>query len=144
MVCYHRLIQRFFVYYVSRKKCIKLFRVRLSLIYDSNDLDSLDRGRGKKGFIGIPTIALGALLAKLKLDPTLYVYEMANYWHQSGFGAYTISQIWQGLNSRNISRTVLEIHAKEQNEVFGLNSHKELKLPSREWCDDHASPCSSV
>ena len=65
MVRYHRLI--------------KLFRVRLSLIYDSNDLDSLGRGRGKKGFIGIPTIALEALLAKLKLDPTLYVYEMAIY-----------------------------------------------------------------
>lgn len=36
-------------------------------------LFSLGRGRGKKGFIGIPTIALEALLAKLKLDPTLYV-----------------------------------------------------------------------
>ena len=36
-------------------------------------LFSLGRGRGKKGFIGIPTIALEVLLAKLKLDPTLYV-----------------------------------------------------------------------
>ena len=107
MVGYHRLI--------------KLFRVRLSLINDSNDLDSLGRGRGKKGFIGIPTIALEALLAKLKLDPTLYVYEMANYLHRSGFGAYTISQIWQGLNSRNISPKVLEIHVKEQNEVKRQN-----------------------
>lgn len=62
-----------------------------------------------------------ALLAKLKLDPTLYVYEMANYLYQSGFGAFTISQIWQGLSSRDISRKVLEIHAREQNEVKRQN-----------------------
>ena len=84
-------------------------------------LDSLGRGRGQKGFIGIPTAALEALLAKLKQDPTLYVYEMANFLYQSNFGAFTISQIWQGLNSRNISRKVLEIHAKEQNEIKRQN-----------------------
>jgi hypothetical protein len=84
--------------------------------YQLHYLDSLGRGRGLKGFIGIPTIALEALLSKLKQDPTLYVYEMANYLHQSHFGAFMISQIWQGLNSRNISRKVLEIHAREQND----------------------------
>jgi hypothetical protein len=46
---------------------------------------------------------------------------MANYLHQSHFGAFTISQIWQGLNSRNISRKVVEIHAREQNEIKRQN-----------------------
>lgn len=42
---------------------------------------------------------------------------MADFLHRSGFGAFTVSQIWQGLKSKNITRKVLEVHAKEQNEA---------------------------
>ena len=56
------------------------------------------------------------LLSKLKTQPTLYAYEMAVYLHETGFRVFSVSQIWQGLNSRNITRKVLEVHAKEQNE----------------------------
>lgn len=41
--------------------------------------DTKPRGPGKKGWIGIPTIALDALLRKQKVNPTLYVYEMGNF-----------------------------------------------------------------
>ena len=41
---------------------------------------------------------------------------MAEYLRGTGFGLFTVSQIWQGLRSRNITRKVLEVHAKEQNE----------------------------
>ena len=69
-----------------------------------------------KGWIGIPTVALETLLAKLKRQPTLYAYEMAEYLRGTGFGLFTVSQIWQSLSSRNITRKVLEVHAKEENE----------------------------
>ena len=82
-----------------------------------NQSDPKKRGQAKKGWIGIPTSALDALLSKLKVNPTLYVYEMADYLYRSGFGAFSISQIWQGLKSKNITRKVLEVHAKEQNEA---------------------------
>ena len=42
---------------------------------------------------------------------------MADYLYRYGFGVFTVSQIWQGLNSKNITRKVLEVHAKEQNEA---------------------------
>jgi hypothetical protein len=46
--------------------------------------NSLGKGLGQKRFIGTPLIALEALLEKLKQDPTLYVYEMADYLHLYG------------------------------------------------------------
>ena len=61
--------------------------------------DPQKRGQAKKGWIRILTPALDALLSKLKLNPTLYVYQMADYLYTSGFGAFLISQIWQGLKS---------------------------------------------
>ena len=68
------------------------------------------------GWIGIPSLALDALLRKLEINPTLYVYEMVTFLSESNLGLFTVSQIWQGLKSRGITRKVLEIHAKEQNE----------------------------
>ena len=53
---------------------------------------------------------------KLKSLPTMYINEMADFLFDSGFEAYTPSQIWRALKSRNITRKVLEVHAKEQNE----------------------------
>ena len=62
----------------------------------SNDLilntsDPRKRGQGKKCWIRIPSDALDALLSKLKVNPTLYAYEMAEFLHKSGFGAFTVS-----------------------------------------------------
>ena len=69
-----------------------------------------------KGWTGIPTAPLEALLTKLKSLPTVYINEMADFLFQSGFAAFTPTQIWRALNSRGITRKVLEVHAKEQNE----------------------------
>ena len=101
------------------ERFLRMFNCKQTLI--SNDLllntsDPRKRGQGRKCWIGIPSDALDALLSKLKVNPTLYTYEMAEFLHKSGFGAFTVSQIWQGLKSKNITRKVLEIHAKEQNE----------------------------
>jgi hypothetical protein len=41
---------------------------------------------------------------------------MAAFLSECNLGFYTVSQIWQGLKSRWITRKVFEIHAKEQNE----------------------------
>ena len=82
-----------------------------------NTSDPKYRSQGKKHWIGIPTQALDALLSKLKVNPTLYAHEMADSLQTSGFGIFTVSQIWQGLRSKNITRKVLEVHAKEQNEI---------------------------
>ena len=101
------------------------------------------RGRGGKGWIGIPTAALETLLTKLKKQPTLHAYEMAEYLRGTGYGLLTVSQIWQGLNSRNITRKVLEVHAKEQNEK---KRQKFLKITSiytaeqRFYVDERCSP----
>jgi hypothetical protein len=46
---------------------------------------------------------------------------MADFLKEAGFGEFTVSQIWQGLNSKNITRKVLEVHAKEQNEAKRQN-----------------------
>ena len=73
------------------------------------------RLRGK-GWRGIPTAPLEALLTKLKSLPTMYVDEMADFLFHSGFEAFTPSQILRALKSRGITRKVLEVHAKEQNE----------------------------
>ena len=69
-----------------------------------------------KGWIGIPTAPLEALLTQLKTLPTMYINEMADSLFQSGFEAFTPTQIWRALNSRGITRKVFEVHAKEQNE----------------------------
>ena len=55
-------------------------------------------------------------MEELKRDPTLYVSEMADFLLNAGYAAYTPAQIWRALRSRQITRKVLEIHAKEQNE----------------------------
>ena len=57
------------------------------------------------------------LLEHLKNDPTLYLSEMADYLFSKGFPAYSVSRIWSALKSRKITRKVLEIHAREQNEI---------------------------
>jgi hypothetical protein len=72
---------------------------------------------GRKNWVGIPTLPLEALLTQLKTDPSMYVDEMADFLFQNGHKAYTPSQIWRALNSRDITRKVLEVHAKEQNEA---------------------------
>lgn len=46
----------------------------------------------------------------------MFINEMADFLFHSGFEAFTPSQIWRALNSRGITRKVLEVHAKEQNE----------------------------
>lgn len=56
------------------------------------------------------------LLSKLKVDPTIYISEMMEYLCSIDHRVFTPSQIWQALNSRGITRKVLEVHAKEQNE----------------------------
>ena len=51
------------------------------------------------------------------MDPTLHLSEMSEFLHNEGYPAYTPSQIWLALKSRNITRKVLEVHAREQNEM---------------------------
>ena len=70
-----------------------------------------------KKWIGIPDFEMEVLLEQLKVDPTLYLSEMADYLLSKGFPAYSVSRIWSGLKSRNITRKVIEIHAREQNEI---------------------------
>jgi hypothetical protein len=41
---------------------------------------------------------------------------MMEYFCSIDHRVFTPSQIWQALNSRGITRKVLEVHAKEQNE----------------------------
>ena len=41
---------------------------------------------------------------------------MANYLHRLGYKLHTTTQIWRALNSRGITRKVLGVHAKEQDE----------------------------
>ena len=74
-------------------------------------------GRGSQNWVGIPTIELELLLQELQTDPTLYVSEMADFLFSAGYPAYTTSQIWIALESRNMTRKVLEVHAREQNEM---------------------------
>jgi hypothetical protein len=71
----------------------------------------------RKNWVGIPTLPLETLFTQLKSDPSMYVDEMADFLFQNGHQAFTPSQIWRALNSRDIKRKVLEIHAKEQNEA---------------------------
>ena len=71
---------------------------------------------GRKNWVGIPTMELELLLEHLRCDPTLYLSEMADYLLNAGYPAYSTSQIWTALQSRNMTRKVLEIHAREQNE----------------------------
>lgn len=52
----------------------------------------------------------------LKTDPTLYLSEMADFLFNKGYPAYTRSQIRLALQTRSITRKVLEVHAREQNE----------------------------
>jgi hypothetical protein len=73
--------------------------------------------QGRKEWIGIPTDSLEALLSRLKVEPTLYVSEMMEFLCSIGHRVFSSGQIWRALNSRNITRKVLEIHAKEQNEA---------------------------
>ena len=79
----------------------------------------VDPSRKKPGenyWVGIPTIELELLLEQLKIDPTLCVSEMADFLLNAGYPAYKPGQMWRALNIRQITRKVLEIHAKEQNE----------------------------
>ena len=102
------------------EKFLAMFCSKHKITSDNFILNTSDpkyRGQGKKHWIGIPTQALDALLSKLKVNPTLYAHEMADFLQTSEFGTFTVSQIWQGLRSKNITRKVLEVHAKEQNEI---------------------------
>ena len=84
---------------------------------DYNRLSEPARKRLRcKGWTGIPAAPLEALLTQLKSLPTMYINEMADFLFQSSFEAFTPAQIWRALNSRGITRKVLEVHAKEQNE----------------------------
>ena len=78
--------------------------------------DLFRRGRGRKNWVEIPTVELELLLQELQTDPTLYLSEMADFWFNAGYPAYSPCQIWVALKSRNITRKVLEVHAREQNE----------------------------
>lgn len=60
---------------------------------------------------------LEVLIEELQRDCSLYISEMADFLFNKGFPAYSPSQIWRALESRNITRKFLEVHAKEQNEV---------------------------
>lgn len=71
---------------------------------------------GAKNWVGIPVIELDLLLEQIILDPTLYISEMANYLHGLGYKLHTTTQIWKALDSRGITRKILEVHAKEQDE----------------------------
>jgi hypothetical protein len=51
------------------------------------------------------------------VEPTLFISEMMEYLCSIDHRVFTASQIWHALNSRGISRKVLEVHAKEQNEA---------------------------
>lgn len=76
---------------------------------------------GAKNWIGIPAVELDILLEQLIVDPTLYLSEMSSYLHGLEYKLHTISQIWQALKSRGITRKVLEVHAKEQDEIRRQN-----------------------
>lgn len=76
--------------------------------------------KGAKNWVGIPTLELDLLLEQLITDPTLYIIQMALFLHGLGY-MHTTSQIWQALNIRGITRKVLEVHAKEQDEVRRQN-----------------------
>ena len=87
----------------------------------SNDANTfLDPKRlrhSQKGWVGIPSAEVDLLLERIVVDPTLYLSEMADYLYPSGCKAYTTGQIWQALKSRGLTRKVLEVRAKEQNEL---------------------------
>ena len=78
--------------------------------------DPLGTRQGRKNWVGIPTQELELLLIELQRDPSLFTCEMADFLFNAGYPAYSPSQIWRGLKSRNITRKVLEVHAREQNE----------------------------
>ena len=46
----------------------------------------------------------------------MYLSEMADFSFNKGYPAYTRSQIRLALKSHHITRKVLEVHAREQNE----------------------------
>lgn len=62
------------------------------------------------------------------VDPTLYLSEMSEYMMSKGCKAYTKGQIWQALKSRGLSRKVLEVHAKEQNELRRQEFLKKMSM----------------
>ena len=78
--------------------------------------DFRTRGHGSKNWVGIPTVELELLSQELQTDPTLYLSEMADFLLNAGYPAYSPRQIWAALKSRNLTRKVLEVHAREQNE----------------------------
>ena len=71
----------------------------------------------RKGWVGIPNAEVDLLLEQIIVNPTLYLSEMADYLFSKGCKAYSTSQIWQALKFRGLTRKVLEVHAKEQNEL---------------------------
>ena len=71
----------------------------------------------RKGWVGIPNAEVDLLLEQIIENPTLYLSEMADYLFAKGCKAYSTSQIWQALNFRGLTRKILEVHAKEQNEL---------------------------
>ena len=76
---------------------------------------------GAKNWVGIPSLELDILLEQIIVDPTLFLSEMASYLHGLGYKLHTTSQIWQALKSRGFTRKVLEVHAKEQDEIRRQN-----------------------
>ena len=76
---------------------------------------------GVKNWVGIPSLELDILLEQIIVDPTLFLSEMASYLHGLGYKLHTTSQIWQALKSRGFTRKVLEVHAKEQDEIRRQN-----------------------
>ena len=87
----------------------------------SNDADTIvdpkRARRSRKGWVGVPTAEVNLLLERIVDDPTLYLSEMADFLFSNGCKAYTVTQIWQALKSRGLTRKVLEVHAREQNEI---------------------------
>ena len=71
----------------------------------------------RKGWVGIANAEVDLLLEQIVENPTLYLSKMADYLFSNGCKAYSTSQIWQALKFRGLTRKVMEVHAKEQNEL---------------------------
>lgn len=92
--------------------------MRLTCIFDAHIFLDPKRARhSRKGWVGIPDADVDILLEQIAVNPALHLSEMADYLFRNDCKAYTTSQIWQALNSRGLTRKVMEIHAKEQNEI---------------------------
>ena len=71
----------------------------------------------RKGWVGIANAEVDLLLEQIVENPTLYLSKMADYLFSNGCKAYSTSQIWQALKFWRLTRKVMEVHAKDENEL---------------------------